>query len=275
MPRAYAACGLVQPTPELPLSDLGITGQVIGTRAGRSPQGASKGLPSVPGRTSAGGSPKLRFHRVALEVDDHEIVLIFTEKFFEVTNDSYDLGFPPWLKSTRIVVPHSSVTASQHWIAGDEFWPLESEGFPSKLFRYWSQVTCTPGSAPHPITVLIALPNIILAQRFRDALCEHRTSRAATTRLGNGLSRTGIRCELQLLVSMDPSCKGQAEGCASLIQREICEALGVGPHRVRVLSVMASGGTLLDWASLQLAKLQNSWGLAASEAPQRRFYLDV
>jgi len=207
------------------------------------------------------------FHHISFEADDDEVsLLLATSKTSDGTN------LPPWLTSTRIVVPRGSVLGVKHWSPGEVIgcWPPELQVSGGSLYANWVEIACTPRNAPEPMSLLLALPSADIARRLHEAFsATPRPPRPAPSQDGQ---RAALLCELQLLAKVDLSKDGQDKNCGMSMRRSICEALGIARNRVKVLSVKEGGGSLLGWASVQWSGLQKA---LQPQTRDDRYYPDV
>jgi len=207
-----------------------------------------------------------QFHRVSLEADDDEVSLLLS------TAKTSDAELPPWLKSTRLVVPRGGVLSARHWTPGEVVhdWPTDLQISGGQLFHNWVEMTCTPRNSPESMSLLLALPTVDIARRFHEAYSSTpRPSRPPPVKDGQ---RAALVCELQLLAQVDLSQEGQVTNTGMSMRRSICEAMGISRNRVKVLSVREGGGSILGWAAVQWSGLQK-----ALEPPlnKDRYYPDV
>jgi len=214
------------------------------------------------------------FHHVSVEADDDELTLLLATSN---TSDVTDLC--SWSKSSRIVVPRANVSSSRLWSNAEVIscWSsdLQISGGPG--YHNWVEITCTPRNAPDPMSLMLALPSIDIAQRLHDAF--HNTPRPPKLGGTESGERNGKRgaliCELQLLAKVELSQEGQVQNCSMSMRRSICEAMGISRDRVQVLSVKEGGGSIIGWAAVQWAGFQKALNPNISRGRPHPQYLDV
>lgn len=194
----------------------------------------------------------IKFHHVALEADDDEVTLLLSNSKITSIAD-----LPPWLTSTRVVVPRSGILLARLWSAHDvaSSWPTDRNG--GHLFHNWVELECTPRNSPSPVSLLIALPSADLARRFHQVFSTTPRPPMPPRTPEEG-EREALVCELQLLAKIDLEKEGQDVNCGTSIRRSITEALGIQRNRVQVLSVTNGGGTILGWAAAHISQFQKS-----------------
>lgn len=196
----------------------------------------------------------VQFHRISLEADYEEVTLLICSP-----NSPEATSLPSWLKSKRVVVPHTKVLCARHWTQADvtSSWPPHLQLNAGSLYHHWVELTCTPRDAPDPMSLLLALPNSDIARRLHEVYSA--TPRPPRPEPAKDVKRAAITCELQMLAKVDLSKDGQAQNCAVSMRRSITESTGIQRNRVQVLSVREGGGSLMGWAAVQWSGLQKAF----------------
>mmetsp|Transcript_95986 Transcript_95986/g.298880 ORF Transcript_95986/g.298880 Transcript_95986/m.298880 type:complete len:525 (-) Transcript_95986:90-1664(-) len=229
-----------------------------------------------PDRAADGFAPAMldsaQFHKAAMEVDDSELAVIFPRASGSSTCGTSrppltpstastvsraSRGEPPpspaaqlpWMARRRLVFPRNQISKVKLWPGPDlhpETVPLAGyQNQTGPTLQNLVEVSGAPLGAPGPVVLVLALPSGEIASRLHEALRRggraalglRSAARPAPGALGADAPRQSLRCELLVAASIRLEPEEQRATCEVVIQRSLCEALGVPPDRLRVLSL--------------------------------------